>query len=215
MKLSDTMTNVNRVNWSPLNEQVWAACSDGTIRIFDAVKGIESEKIIFDPNYEHKAATLKSISRDLTAIKYCHDLSSVIISSRNTEAKIYDIKDWSVVAEYKTDRGLNGASLHPKCDAMIIGGGMEAVDAALERKEGRYECLVYHKVFEERMGMIPVDSISPLTAMEFSPDGSCAALGYVEGQVRIYRFGNEFSTRFEQMERRFTAEIGDEESDEE
>jgi len=205
---------VNRTIWSPLDEQIFACCTDGTIRIFDVTKEKEIRSVVFDPKFNEKVKLQDDITPSLTDLKYINNHSSVVVSSRNKEAKIFDIDKWESVRTYSTDRPLNTVAVHPKANIVALGGGLKAQDAALTHREGMYDCLFYHVVFEERMGVIPYDKkdvFSPLNAMSFSPDGSIFALGYEQGQVCVYQMDDDFESQVQQLEKRFTTEEDEEE----
>jgi len=204
---------INRTIWSPLDGQIFAACTDGTIRIFDVTKEKAIKTVAFDPAFNDNKLQ-DDISPSVTDLKYVNNHCAVIASSRNKEAKIFDIEKWDMIRTYKTDRPLNTVAVHPKTNVIALGGGLKAQDAALTHKEGMYGCLFYHVVFEEKLGTIPYDAkdvFSPLNAMAFSPDASIFALGYEQGQILLYQMDDDFENKMQQLEKRFTTEEDEEE----
>ncbi|ETN99346.1 hypothetical protein RFI_38134 [Reticulomyxa filosa] len=115
---------------------------------------------------------------------------------------------------YSTDRPLNTVAVHPTANVVALGGGQQAQKAALSDREGLYECLFHHLIFEERIGLIPCvekEVFSPLNAMSFSPDGNIFALGYEQGQVCVYQMDDSFQNTVQQIEKRFIAKEEEEE----
>ena len=51
-----------------------------------------------------------------------------------------------------------------------MGGGQEAVDAALYSKSGKFEARFFHLVFEEEFGRVR-DHFGPINNVAFHPDG--------------------------------------------
>ncbi|ETO15151.1 eukaryotic translation initiation factor 3 39 kDa subunit [Reticulomyxa filosa] len=210
----NTGVQSTRVLWSPLDEQVFTCCTDGTIRVFDVTKQKEIKSVVFDPKFSEKSKLADEISPSLTDMKYVNNHSAVIISSRNKEAKVFDIEKWDVIRTYSTDRPLNTVAVHPTANVVALGGGQQAQQAALSDREGLYECLFHHLIFEERIGLIPCvekEVFSPLNAMSFSPDGNIFALGYEQGQVCVYQMDDSFQNTVQQIEKRFITEEEEEE----
>jgi len=197
---------VSKAVWSPLNDQIFALCSDGTIRLLNVEKSTQTNVVVFDANFENKKAKNNELSPDLTDFQYCSNFGSAIITSRNAEAKMFDIEKWHAVKTYSTDRPLNTLAIHPKCETFACGGGKEAQQAALEKTSGKYELLFYHTIFEEKMGTIITDCYSPFNSMKFNSDGSLFVIGYEEGTARIFQMDSDFEEKFKKMEKRFTSE---------
>ena len=51
-----------------------------------------------------------------------------ISASKDTSAKLYDADTLQCLKTYKTDRPVNSASISPKFDHVVLGGGQEAMD---------------------------------------------------------------------------------------
>jgi len=143
---------------------------------------------------------------DLTDFQYSSHLCSAIITSRNSEAKMFDIDKWEAVKTYSTDRPLNTLAIHPKLETFACGGGKEAQQAALDKSAGKYEILFYHCIYEEKMGSIITDCYSPINSMKFNSEGNLFVIGYEEGTARIFQMGSDFEEKFKKMETRFTNE---------
>ena len=214
---------VSKALWSPLNEFIYAACSDGTIRVFDVEKQIEISKTIFDNKFNEKRNINKSLDPNITDLKYCNDNTCLIASSRNYEARMFELKrngTLNCIKTYSTNRGLNTIAVHPNedkdvdCMCIAMGGGKTAQQAALESGPGNYEILLKHTIFEETVGTIETDCFSPLNTMTFNNDGSIFVCGFEEGTVRIFELGTNFEKQFNHESKRFVSEtIGDSDDD--
>ena len=170
-----------KVMWSPLNDKIFAGCSDGVIRVYDVEKEKLTKKITFDPTFLKKQRTHSDLLPDVTDLQFCNDLTCLVATSRNHEARMFDLRTYECIKTYPTDRGLNTVAVHPLVNGIAIGGGKTAQEAALKRGRGDYEVLLEHMVFEEKMGVIDPECFSPLNSMVFNSDGSLFVLGYEEG----------------------------------
>ena len=119
---------------------------------------------------------------------------------------MYDIHRWDKpLCSYKCDRALNTVAIHPNLDIVAMGGGKTAQQAALDKRNGKYEALFYHKIFEEQMGSIETDCFSPLNSMDWNSDGSQFVLGYEEGQARLFTMDVDFEKQFNKHSKQFTS----------
>merc|ERR1711920_814672 len=129
----------------------------------------------------------------MTDFRYNNDFSTAILCSRSKYAKMYDIHGWDKpICTYECDRALNTVAIHPKFDMVALGGGKTAQQAALDKRNGKYEACFYHKIFEEQIGTIETDCFSPLNSMDWNSDGSALVLGYEEGQARVFSMDADF-----------------------
>jgi len=56
---------------------------------------------------------------------------------------------------YVADTPLNSASITPKKDFVILGGGQAAMDVTTtSTRQGKFEARFYHKIFEEEIGRV-------------------------------------------------------------
>ena len=56
---------------------------------------------------------------------------------------------------YIADTPLNSASITPKKDFVILGGGQAAMDVTTtSARQGKFEARFYHKIFEEEIGRV-------------------------------------------------------------
>jgi len=192
--------------WSPLNEQIFALCSDNSIRVIDVEKQKQVKRITFIEKLKDKMKLDKEVGKEMTDFRYCNDYTTAILCSRGKYAKMFDIHRWDKpLATYECDRALNTVAIHPRMDMVALGGGKTAQQAALDKRNGKYEACFYHQIFEEEIGKIETDCFSPLNSMDWNSDGTQIVLGYEEGQARVFTMDADFGKRFEKRQKQFTA----------
>lgn len=190
--------------WSPLNQQIFALCSDNTIRIIDVEKGRQIKKVTFLDNIKDKMKLDKEVGTAMTDFRYCNDYCTAILCSRSKYAKMFDVHRWDKpLCTYECDRALNTVAIHPKMDMIAMGGGKTAQQAALDKRNGKYEALFYHTIFSEQIGTIESDCFSPLNSMDWNSDGTQIVLGYEEGQARLYSMDVDFEKQFHKRSKQF------------
>jgi translation initiation factor 3 subunit I len=70
-----------------------------------------------------------------------------ISASKDTSAKLYDSETLECLKTYKTDRPVNSASISPKFDHVVLGGGQEAMDVTTtSTKIGKFDARFFHMV---------------------------------------------------------------------
>lgn len=107
---------------------------------------------------------------------------------------------------YVADTPLNSASITPKKDFVILGGGQAAMDVTTTNaRQGKFEARFYHKIFEEEIGrvrghfgyvsnsttftiLISDMPLSPLNTVAVDPTGKGYASGGEDGYVRVHHF---------------------------
>ncbi len=53
---------------------------------------------------------------------------------------------------------------------MLLGGGQEAVDAAVHSRSGKFEARFFHMIFEEEFARVR-DHFGPINSVAYHPDG--------------------------------------------
>jgi translation initiation factor 3 subunit I len=117
---------------------------------------------------------------------------SVIISaSKDYLSKLFDIETLKELKVYKTEKPVNSAAISPTRDHVVLGGGQEAVDAALQGKFGKFDSRFFHLVFEEEFARVK-DHFGPINSVAFHPDGKSYSSGGEDGFVRIHYFDKTY-----------------------
>lgn len=84
--------------------------------------------------------------------------------------KLFDIETLKELKLYKTEKPVNSAAISPIKDHVLLGGGQEAVDAAVYSKSGKFEARFFHLIFEEEFARVR-DHFGPINSVAFHPDG--------------------------------------------
>jgi translation initiation factor 3 subunit I len=70
-----------------------------------------------------------------------------ISASKDSCAKLYDSDTLECLKTYKTDRPVNSASISPRFDHVVLGGGQEAMDVTTtSTKIGKFDARFFHMV---------------------------------------------------------------------
>jgi hypothetical protein len=79
-------------------------------------------------------------------------LQHIMLSS---DSQLINARDLEVMKTYVADTPLNSASITPKKDFVILGGGQAAMDVTTtSTRQGKFEARFYHKIFEEEIGRV-------------------------------------------------------------
>ena len=91
----------------------------------------------------------------VTDLQWSDDRTYCLTSSKDKTAKLIDVSSLTVLKTYVADTPLNSASITPKKDFVILGGGQAAMDVTTtSTRQGKFEARFYHKIFEEEIGRV-------------------------------------------------------------
>jgi len=198
--------SVSKGVWSPLNDKIFALCSDNSIRIIDVEKGKQTKKVVFVSNLKDKMKLDNEVGTEMTDFRYNKDYCTAVVCGRSKFAKMYDVNRWNnPICTYECDRALNTVAIHPKLDMVAMGGGKTAQQAALDKRNGKYEALFYHKIFEQEIGRIQTDCFSPLNSMAWNSSGNQLCLGYEQGEAYLFQMDVDFERQFHKRTKQFTS----------
>lgn len=179
ISLPDYMSKVTAAIWGPLDQHLITGHEDGALRIWDATTGEELQVQNF-----HKD-TIRSI-------RASKDQTMFVTASKDHKACLFGSADLRHLKTYQTDKPVNGADLSPLRDHVVIGGGQEAMAAALtSSKAGKFDARFFHTVFEEEIGRVK-GHFGPINTLAFHPDGRSYSSGAEDGFVRIHHFDEEY-----------------------
>lgn len=85
---NDSNFGIAKCVWSPLNDQIFALCSDNSIRIIDVEKGVQIKKVIFVEKLKDKMKLDKEVGTAMTDFRYTADYCTAIVCSRSKYAKV-------------------------------------------------------------------------------------------------------------------------------
>lgn len=134
-----------------------------------------------------------------------------LLSSRNL----------AILKTYISDTPLNTASVTPKKDFVILGGGQAAMDVTTtSARQGKFEARFYHRVsticvqttklahtnnlitqvFEDECGRVR-GHFGPLNTIDVHPAGTAYASGGEDGYVRVHHFDKSYFDFMYEVER--------------
>jgi len=167
--------------WSYLSKYIIAGHEDGSVSQYDAKTGEQLDNIqAHEPDMQ------------VTDIQWAPDRTYFITASKDKTAKIISTRDLAVMKTYVADTPLNSASITPKKDFVILGGGQAAMDVTTtSSRQGKFEARFYHKIFEEEIGRVR-GHFGPLNTVAVDPQGKGYASGGEDGYVRVHQFDKAY-----------------------
>ncbi|TRY72510.1 hypothetical protein TCAL_01065 [Tigriopus californicus] len=183
--IPDKGPKVTSLVWSGIEEQIITGHDNGDLAQWD-VKSSQKTNIVSDH------------SKTVTDIQMSKDNSMFISSSKDTTAKLFDTDTLECMKTYKTERPVNSASIAPKFDHVVLGGGQEAMDVTTtSTRIGKFDARFFHLVFEEEFARVK-GHFGPINSVQFNPEGTGYASGGEDGYVRLHTFDpTYFSFQFE------------------
>lgn len=172
-------SRVQHAQWVHLNESIYCACDDGTIRVYDAETGKMTNSVsvhrgpVNRINFDKYEATFVSASKDGTA-------------------KLFDSRTLQVLKTYDTGRPINCAVISPLKDHIIIGGGESAETVTTTRLDStQFRIRFFHKVYETEICSV-LGHFGTVNSVAISPDGKSFASGAEDGYVRLHHLPEEY-----------------------
>ncbi|KAI9643012.1 translation initiation factor eIF3 subunit [Ciborinia camelliae] len=163
--------------WSYMSKYIIAGHEDGSVSQYDAKTG----ELLFNTQVHEP-------DMQLTDLQWSSDRTYFITASKDKSAKLVNARDLEVMKTYVTDTPLNSASITPKKDFVILGGGQAAMDVTTtSARQGKFEARFYHKIFEEEIGRVR-GHFGPLNTVAVDPNGKGYASGGEDGYVRVHQF---------------------------
>lgn len=105
---------------------------------------------------------------------------------------LIDVETLRMLKVYKADAPMNTASITPRKDFVILGGGQEARNVTTTAElQGKFEARFYHKIFIDEIGRVK-GHFGPLNTIATHPDGTAYALGGEDGYVRLHHFDKSY-----------------------
>ena len=131
---------------------------------------------------------IHDLNMQVNDIQMSQDRTSFITASKDKSAKLVASRDLEVLKTYPSDTPLNSATMTPKKDFVILGGGQAAMDVTTTAaRQGKFEARFYHKIFEDEIGRVR-GHFGPLNTVAADPTGRSYASGGEDGYVRVHHF---------------------------
>jgi len=173
--------------WSFLDKYIIAGHEDGSVSQYNATKSAEMElgELIFNEQ-------IHEYDMQINDMQMSPDRTYFITAGKDKTAKITSVLDLSVLKTFTADTPLNTASITPKKDFVILGGGQAAMDVTTtSARQGKFEARFYHKVFEDEIGRVK-GHFGPLNTIAVHPAGTGYASGGEDGYVRMHSFDRPY-----------------------
>ncbi|KAI1331802.1 eukaryotic translation initiation factor 3 subunit I [Xylariaceae sp. FL0255] len=176
--------------WSYLSLYIIAGHEDGSVSQYDAKTGDLLENV---PIHE--------LNMQVTDLQWSEDRTFFITASKDKTARLLAARDLELLKTYPADTPLNSASITPKKDYVILGGGQAAMDVTTtSARQGKFEARFYHLVFEDEIGRVR-GHFGPLNTVAANPTGKSYASGGEDGYVRIHHFDKGYFDFLYEVER--------------
>lgn len=187
---SELPMKCTKAKWGPFDETLVSIFEEGTIVIWDAMKG-------------NKIKTIDAHKGPISSLNFTEDRMLMITASKDQTAKLWTMDDeYECINTYETDRPLNDAAISPLYNDeenppkhhILMGGGQEARDVTTTGStSGKFEALLWHMVYAEEIGSIK-GHFGPMNTLAWRRDGKGFVTGGEDGFVRVFTFDNEYFT---------------------
>jgi len=167
--------------WSYLSKYIIAGHEDGSVSQYDAKTGEALDNV-----------QVHELDMLITDLQWSQDRTYFITACKDKTAKLINARNLEVLKTYVADTPLNSASITPKKDFVILGGGQAAMDVTTTAaRQGKFEARFYHKIFEEEIGRVR-GHFGPLNTVAANPNGKGYASGGEDGYVRVHQFDKAY-----------------------
>jgi len=179
-QLVSSQGKFTKAAWCNNNQHILAATDEGVLRLYDVETGDVVKEV-----KEHKKS-IGYISFEPNHGGY------FVTASQDYTAKLFDTKTLTVLKTYTTEKPVNAAAISPNMPHVIIGGGQEALDAAISHtRSGNFQTRFFHKIFENEFASVK-GHFGPINTLSFSPDGRSYASGAEDGYIRLHHFESSY-----------------------
>ncbi|KAL8418673.1 hypothetical protein RB594_002042 [Gaeumannomyces avenae] len=176
--------------WSYMSKYIIAGHEDGSVSQYDGKTGEQIHSV-----------QIHDLDMQLTDLQWSQDRTYFITASKDKTSKLVTARDLEVLKTYVADTPLNSASITPKKDFVILGGGQAAMDVTTtSARQGKFEARFYHKIFEDEIGRVR-GHFGPLNTVAVEPNGKGYASGGEDGYVRVHMFDKGYFDFMYEVER--------------
>ncbi|KAJ5965477.1 hypothetical protein N7481_012191 [Penicillium waksmanii] len=190
LKITCEDSKATVAGWSFLAKYIIAAHEDGSVSQYDPKTGDQLLNV-----------QVHEFDSQINDIQFSPDRTSLLTASKDKSAKLLSVRDLNILKTYPADTPLNSASITPKKDYVILGGGQAAMDVTTtSARQGKFEARFYHKIFEDEIGRVR-GHFGPLNTIDVHPAGTAYASGGEDGYVRIHHFDKSYFDFMYEVER--------------
>ncbi|KIM93051.1 hypothetical protein OIDMADRAFT_107011 [Oidiodendron maius Zn] len=181
MTISCEESKATVAGWSYMSKYIIAGHEDGSVSQYDAKTGEALDNV-----------QVHELDMLITDLQWSQDRTYFITACKDKTAKLINARNLEVLKTYVADTPLNSASITPKKDFVILGGGQAAMDVTTTAaRQGKFEARFYHKIFEEEIGRVR-GHFGPLNTVAANPNGKGYASGGEDGYVRVHQFDKAY-----------------------
>ncbi|KAH8175730.1 WD domain, g-beta repeat domain-containing protein [Sarocladium implicatum] len=176
--------------WSNLSKYIISGHEDGSVSQYDGKTGD-----LLHVTNPHE------LDNSIVDLQWSPDRTYFITACRDKTAKLIDARELTVLKTYPADTPLNSATITPKKDFVILGGGQDAMGVTTtSARQGKFEARFYHKIFEDEVGRVR-GHFGPLNTVAADPTGRSYASGGEDGYVRVHHFDKGYFDFMYEVER--------------
>ncbi|GAB0134865.1 translation initiation factor eIF3 subunit [Epichloe bromicola] len=176
--------------WSNMDKYIIAGHEDGSVSQYDGKTGVLLDNV-----------SIHELDNAITDLQWSTDRTYFITACKDKNAKLIAARDLTVLKTYPADTPLNSATITPKKDFVILGGGQAAMDVTrTSARQGKFEARFYHKIFEDEVGRVR-GHFGPLNTVAADPTGKSYASGGEDGYVRVHHFDKGYYDFLYEVER--------------
>ncbi|RAL02898.1 translation initiation factor eIF3 subunit i [Aspergillus ibericus CBS 121593] len=190
LRITCTESKATVAGWGYLGQFIIAGHEDGSVSQYDGKTGEQLENVQAH-EFDHQ----------INDIQFSQDRTYFITASKDKSAKLMSTRNLAILKTYVADTPLNSATITPKKDYVILGGGQAAMDVTTtSARQGKFEARFYHKVFEDEIGRVR-GHFGPLNTVHVHPAGTSYASGGEDGYVRVHHFDKSYFDFMYEVER--------------
>ncbi|RAL12257.1 translation initiation factor eIF3 subunit i [Aspergillus homomorphus CBS 101889] len=190
LRITCTESKATVAGWSYMGKYIIAGHEDGSVSQYDEKTGEQLENV-----------QVHEFDHQINDIQFSQDRTHFITASKDKSAKLMSTRNLAILKTYPADTPLNSATITPKKDYVILGGGQAAMDVTTtSARQGKFEARFYHKVFEDEIGRVR-GHFGPLNTVDVHPAGTAYASGGEDGYVRVHHFDKPYFDFMYEVER--------------
>jgi len=128
----------------------------------------------------------------VTDLQLSEDQGFIVSSSKDKSAKLHNTRTLEHLKTYKTMKPVNSASINPKKDHVVLGGGEEAATVTqTAASSGQFEARLFHLIYEDEFAYFK-GHFGPINSLTFNPSGDTVISGGEDGMIRIQVLDKEY-----------------------
>lgn len=172
--------DITGMKYSKITSAIWGTLEDTIITGHDA-----GEVMMWDMRKNESSIRIRPHTKKVMDLQKDSNGSCFVSASKDFTAKLFDVETLKELKIYRTEKPINSAAISPIKDHILLGGGQEAVDAAVYSKSGKFEARFFHLVFEEEFARVR-DHFGPINSVAYHPDGKSYSSGGEDGFIRVH-----------------------------